>query len=162
MSLRKRPDGSKAAQRAQGAKPRPQQRLEKGGGNAPKSRVDDRIKKRMTMRYADISEPSHLSIPNMPSLPANPLPGTSVRGRDEQLFVESPTKQEDPRRADIKAMELENFDPEACKCVLVALLGISSRIFYLLRFEGQISQFNRGRTERPAVIAEGIQGCCSL
>jgi exocyst complex component 8 len=129
MSLRKRPDGSKTTQ---GAQPRPQQRSEKGVKNAPKSRVDDRIKKRMTMRYADISQPSQLSIPSLPPFPADTIPEVSIRGRDERLLVESPTAQGDPRRADVKAMEQENFDPEACKLVLIELahgMNIFSTIY---------------------------------
>ncbi|KAF8531522.1 Cullin repeat-like-containing domain protein [Gautieria morchelliformis] len=107
MSLRKRADGSKTAKEA----PRIQQRLQKGGKDAPKSRVDDRIKKRMTMRYADISGPTSLSIPNIPSLPTISRSGSKDEG-GQPLLVESPGA-EDPKRADVKAMEQDHFDPEA-------------------------------------------------
>jgi exocyst complex component 8 len=110
MSLRKRADGSKTAKEA----PRIQQRLQKGGKDAPKSRVDDRIKKRMTMRYADISGPTSLSIPNIPSLPNISRSGPKDEG-GQSLLVESPTAEEDPKKTDMKAMEQDNFDPEACK-----------------------------------------------
>ena len=115
MSLRKRPDGSKEAK---AALPRTQQRLQKGGKDAPKSRVDDKIKKRMSMRYADISEPSRLSIPNVPSLPSGPRsgpPGKDQKGQEQ--LIERPEAQEDSRKADMMAMEQENFDPEACEFV---------------------------------------------
>ena len=41
----------------------------RAGGNARKSRVDDKIKKRMSMRYADISSPTNVSIPALPTIP---------------------------------------------------------------------------------------------
>ena len=70
----------------------------------------------MTMRYADISEPSRLSIPNIPSLPNDLRSGTS--GRDQEAKVplaESLEALEDPMKADIQAMERENFDPDTCE-----------------------------------------------
>lgn len=109
MSLRKRPDGK--------AQLRPQQRLQKGGKDSTKSRVDDRIKKRMSMRYADISEPTRLSIPNVPSLPNGSNSGPSGRDKGGQTpLVESPGAQ-DTWKTDMITMERENFDPEACELV---------------------------------------------
>lgn len=94
------------------ARPRPNARPV--NKDARKSRVEDRIKKRMSMRYGDDPSASGRGRSgsgrggggDIPDLP--PLPGQrSERRKDRDI-------QEDPRAVDIDILEQENFDPEAC------------------------------------------------
>lgn len=115
-SLRSRP--SQAPRKAQ----RTPTRLAKpGAGVTPrdrgKNRVDDKIKKRMSMRYADISSPTHLNgIP--PPLPsAGQVSDLAARDADEDLRDRSNNR--DQARAasdDKKLLDAEDFDPAACAC----------------------------------------------
>lgn len=85
--------------------------------NAPrdvrKSRVDDKIKKRMSMRYADISLPTDIPpIPVVPPLPT-PSPVSFHPTRD------SPRHNDKLQRGaispdDKKLLSSEDFDPDAC------------------------------------------------
>ncbi|KZS93050.1 hypothetical protein SISNIDRAFT_550064 [Sistotremastrum niveocremeum HHB9708] len=75
-----------------------------------KSRVDDKIKKRMSMRYADISAPTGATIPDVPALPAGP--GVLLRNDGQRALTESPTP-EDPYVIDTEMLQREDFDPEA-------------------------------------------------
>jgi hypothetical protein len=78
-----------------------------------KSRVDDKIKKRMSMRYADISPPTSIPpVPVVPPLPA-PSPVSSHPPRD------TPRPDDKPLRGaissdDKKLLSAEDFDPDAC------------------------------------------------
>ncbi|KAF8590795.1 hypothetical protein K439DRAFT_1329052 [Ramaria rubella] len=101
-SLRRRPDGTKNVNQPPPPMPRPRP----GAGNAPKSRVDDRIKRRMTMRYADISEPTNVSVPDIPSLPVGPKANFAVKGQGQESRVDS-------GGIDVKTLGQENFDPDA-------------------------------------------------
>ncbi|VDB87561.1 unnamed protein product [Peniophora sp. CBMAI 1063] len=92
--------------------------------DARKSRVDDRIKKRLSTRYADISGPTSLSgAPAVPSLPAALRPGGSglglgfsgsARDNDESAapVVARPTKEE-LREAENKLLDSDEFDADA-------------------------------------------------
>jgi hypothetical protein len=73
--------------------------------NARKSTVDDKIKKRMSMRYADPAV--DLNIPAVPSLP------TTVEQQDEQSSLVG-EERGDSLDADKKVLEAEDFDPDAC------------------------------------------------
>lgn len=77
------------------------------------TRVDDKIKKRMSMRYVDISSPTEASIPAVPSLPFGLRPG-QVKNQSEFIREGSQVK-EDPKVADLKALDKEDFDPDACE-----------------------------------------------
>ena len=85
-----------------------------------KSRVDDKIKKRMSMRYADISAPTGVSVPPVPSLPIGTFglgaggAGIGAGGRDEEGVRDEREAREDPRETDLKALENEVFDPDTC------------------------------------------------
>ncbi|KAF8753719.1 Exocyst component 84 C-terminal [Rhizoctonia solani] len=46
----------------------PKQKLSKSNKDARKSRVDDKMKRRMSARYADISDPRDAEVPDMPDL----------------------------------------------------------------------------------------------
>jgi len=95
-----------------------------GAGPTPrdrgKNRVDDKIKKRMSTRYADISSPTQLSgVPAMPSLmniiPAGQSAGTPREGEED---VRDRTGTRDDAKVvsdDKKLLNAENFDPAACE-----------------------------------------------
>lgn len=85
-----------------------------------KSRVDDRIKKRMSMRYADISGPTNASVPPMPTVPMSLRPGVIGTVKEEVQSDDGASKKEkekyeDPRIADRKMLDKEDFDPDACE-----------------------------------------------
>ena len=78
-----------------------------------KSAVNDKIKKRMSMRYVDISGPTALNLP--PAVPELP---SSVRSKeqeqDEVVQDLSAQVQLDPRAANNAVLEKDDFDPDAC------------------------------------------------
>ncbi|KAJ3815643.1 hypothetical protein F5876DRAFT_30182 [Lentinula aff. lateritia] len=83
-----------------------------------RSRVDDKIKKRMSTRYADISSPTELNIPRVPTLPID-APG--VRGingeqdesvRDQEDLLSS-QKAADAAVEEKKLLDDKSFDPDA-------------------------------------------------
>ena len=87
--------------------------------DARKSRVDDRIKKRLSTRYADISGPTSLTAPAVPSLPAALRPGANGIGlglgaADEGVapIVARPTKEE-LREAENRLLDSDAFDADA-------------------------------------------------
>lgn len=111
MSLRKqRPDVNGRTN----GQLRPQQRMNRNG-----TRVEDRIKQRMSMRYADISAPIDLqAIPDVPALPVNlkvQISDNVIRGQFEN-GVPKERQQKDPRK-EFNAMEQDDFNPEACEYV---------------------------------------------
>lgn len=81
--------------------------------NARKSTVDDKIKKRMSLRYAEISLPTEASVPAVPTVPLEPRLG-AARDPDEIVRNTSEIK-EDPRVADQRLLDNEDFDPDTCK-----------------------------------------------
>ncbi|KAF9245627.1 hypothetical protein BU15DRAFT_85358 [Melanogaster broomeanus] len=78
--------------------------------NARKSTVDDKMKKRMSLRYAEISAPTEASVPAVPTLPLGLRPGVA-RDPDE-IVLDSTQVKEDPRAADQRLLDKENFDPD--------------------------------------------------
>ena len=113
----------------------------RAGGNARKSRVDDKIKKRMSMRYADISAPTGALVPDMPAMPIgmvnmgarraasgeSGMAGVGTAGMglsigmsrigEEEEFVREPAEgnlRDSTRGADLKDLQRESFDPDAC------------------------------------------------
>lgn len=99
---------SEARPRTQGSqklnKPAPSRSLRK-------SRVDAKIKKRMSMRYADISSPTGYDIPNVPSIPI--LSQQQIREEDETVKEIADVK-ENPLLDDLELLGRESFDPDAC------------------------------------------------
>ncbi|KAL1669579.1 Cullin repeat-like-containing domain protein [Schizophyllum commune] len=81
-----------------------------------KSRVDDKIKKRMSMRYAEISGPTPVGgIPAVPSLPAGMGAPRAFREQDE-LVREPKDKAAQEKQAkedDKKILDDDNFDADA-------------------------------------------------
>ena len=95
----------------------------RAGGNARKSRVDDKIKKRMSMRYADISSPTEASVPAVPSLPIGVRPGL-YRPQDEIVRPRETQPREDPRETDLKMLDQDAFDPDACMSLVLVRLRL--------------------------------------
>ena len=106
-----RPKGQRPASKLTRPPPAPNRRA---------TRVDDKIKKRMSMRYADISAPTGVSVPPVPSLPIGTFglgaggAGIGAGGRDEEGVRDEREAREDPRETDLKALENEVFDPDTC------------------------------------------------
>ncbi|PBL00232.1 hypothetical protein ARMGADRAFT_916969 [Armillaria gallica] len=99
--------GTKLSKIAQGVTSRPR--------DARKSRVDDKIKKRMSMRYADISGPTELNVPPMPSMPTvggitdgfqNEVVGEKIGSRDDGAAAAAAEE-------DKKLLDKDDFDPDA-------------------------------------------------
>jgi exocyst complex component 8 len=87
--------------------------------NVRKSRIDDKIKRRMSTRYATISAPTPADAtpPSVPTIPLG-LRGPSldvVRERDEVVY-QQPLSREDIRAAENRLLDVEGFDPDACAC----------------------------------------------
>ncbi|KAJ3972294.1 nuclear mRNA splicing protein [Lentinula raphanica] len=83
-----------------------------------RSRVDDKIKKRMSTRYADISSPTELNVPRVPTLPID-IAGSRRTGegqdesvRDKEDLVSS-QKAADAAAEEKRPLDDKNFDPDA-------------------------------------------------
>ena len=112
LRTRKAADAPKQGQRGPTRLAKPGAQLK-----ARKSRVNDKIKKRMSMRYADISGPTQLNdIPAVPSLPSAVRPPS--REQDEVVRDKSTASKETPKEADKKLLDQEEFDADACECML--------------------------------------------
>ena len=81
-----------------------------------KSRVDDKIKRRMSMRYADISIPQPTE--NIPALPGI-RPGfrpTHARTESEgSLRIKREKQKEEARAAEHRLLDKQDFDPDVCE-----------------------------------------------
>ncbi|KAI0311367.1 hypothetical protein OF83DRAFT_1278659 [Amylostereum chailletii] len=111
-SLRRRKSSAASAGPRPKASKQPA-KLSKPANESRKSRVDDRIKKRMSMRYADISAPTSL-VPAVPSIPTALRPGKPQERDDDSEIVQAraPSKEE-LKEAENKLLDTENFDPDA-------------------------------------------------
>lgn len=115
-SLRSRP--SQAPRKAQRT---PTKLSKQGPGPAPrdrnKTRIDDKIKKRMSMRYADISSPTELTgLPAMPSLAGMTSPPVrGMMGEGEEDVRDRTGSKDEAKVAvnDKKLLSAEDFDPDA-------------------------------------------------
>ena len=102
---------------SQGPKKRAQAKLAKPGAG-PRSKIDDKIKKRMSTRYADISSPTQVTVPPMPNLAMVPAGQNSAdyavleADEDKSIAKEEAKVVVDDR----KLLSAEDFDPNACKC----------------------------------------------
>ncbi|KAF8215824.1 hypothetical protein K438DRAFT_1914733 [Mycena galopus ATCC 62051] len=76
-----------------------------------KSKVDDKIKKRMSMRYADISGPTDLNVPPMPSMPG--MPRTTASREQDEVVMDRGAGREDRGVDDKKLLDKDDFDPDA-------------------------------------------------
>jgi hypothetical protein len=110
QSLRTRRASTKPPSKSQA---RQLKKSQPGARDVRKSRVDDKIKKRMSMRYADISAPNVLDIPSVPSLPS----ALRIGGDSEQdeVLRDRNSIVQDPRANDKSILEREDFDADACE-----------------------------------------------
>jgi hypothetical protein len=124
------PDNMETSLRSRPAKAPPRKvtrtptKLAKPGAPAArersKTRIDDKIKKRMSARYADISSPTQLTgIPGMPSMMGLIPAGegaVSPRDADEEVRDRADSREEAKSALDDKKLlSAEDFDPAACK-----------------------------------------------
>ncbi|KAI5991344.1 hypothetical protein EDC04DRAFT_2812211 [Pisolithus marmoratus] len=94
--------------------------------NARKSTVDDKIKKRMSLKYAEISSPTDVSVPVVPSIPIGLRPGLA-RDPDEIVRDVAEVK-EDPHLADQKLLDKQNFDPDVCKYSKYTIIHLKAKL----------------------------------
>ena len=84
--------------------------------DARKSRVDDKIKRRMSMRYADISVPQPTeNIPALPSIPAGFRPTHTRSESQGSMRIKRERQKEDARVAENKLLDKQDFDPDICE-----------------------------------------------
>ena len=76
------------------------------------TRVGEKMKKRMSMRYADISAPTDASVPDVPAIPIGMRATSSSYTQEEQRFTEEP--REDPMLSELRLLDKDDFDPDAC------------------------------------------------
>jgi len=90
--------------------------VRRGNTDARKSRVDDKIKRRMSTRYADISVPQPTeNVPALPSVPAG-LRSTHERSESQgSLRIKREKQKEDARTAENKLLDKQDFDPDVCE-----------------------------------------------
>ena len=93
------------------------------------TRVGEKMKKRMSMRYADISAPTDALVPAVPALPIGagrqPVPPAELLQQaqfgDGRLVAEP---REDAGAAELRLLDREDFDPDACAwCALCVWRG---------------------------------------
>ena len=120
------------------------QKLSKTKGNkdkdARKSRVDDKMKRRMSARYADISDPRDAEVPDMPDLRdlrriAGGSGGGGGGGGYAAMFYDDDEDEGAVGAAggdemggridvlDVRDLEQEEFDPDACECICLILIA---------------------------------------
>jgi exocyst complex component 8 len=100
------------------AKPRPPPQKSAPANARKSTAVDDRIKKRMSMRYADISLPTNLTEePKLPPLPSSVRPQNREQEQDEFVGERSSDPQAEAWAANIRTLERADFDPDACECI---------------------------------------------
>ncbi|KZT02064.1 uncharacterized protein LAESUDRAFT_815521 [Laetiporus sulphureus 93-53] len=75
------------------------------------TRVDEKMKRRMSTRYADISSPTEASVPAVPSLPIGIQPSPVKQHEAAIPEVSSPV--EDPRVTEARLLDEDDFDPDA-------------------------------------------------
>lgn len=83
-----------------------------------RNRIDDKIKKRMSMRYAEISSPTELT--GMPaimgSIPSSQDPDIPLDGDEDAVRDRSGTKEEAKAAMDDKRLlNAEDFDADKCE-----------------------------------------------
>ena len=90
--------------------------LKRKNTDVRKSRVDDKIKRRMSMRYADISVPQPTeNVPALPSIPAGFKPTHSQSESQGSSRIKREKHQEDARVAENKLLDKQEFDPDVCE-----------------------------------------------
>ena len=103
---------------SQGPKKKAQGKLAKPGAG-PRSKIDDKIKKRMSTRYADISSPTQLNVvPPMPNSGMVPAGQNSADYAVLEADEDKSVARDDATKVvvdDRKLLSAEDFDPNACE-----------------------------------------------
>lgn len=137
---------------------RPRGQLQKPARDARKStRVDDKIKKRMSMRYAEISSPTG-GVPAVPSIPLGLRPA-GYKGQD--IFI--PQTEEplgDPREAELRLLDQDEFDPDACE--RHASASWWCKLNKRNRSEVEDGQLDGGGVTLAAVVTTSVEGWSCL
>jgi len=90
--------------------------------DARKSRVDDKIKRRMSMRYADISVPQPTeNVPALPNIPAGFRPTHAQTESEGSIRIKREKQKEDARTAENRLLDKQDFDPDVCECGCTSL-----------------------------------------
>ena len=116
---------------SQGPRKKAQAKLAKPGAG-PRSKIDDKIKKRMSTRYADISSPTQPVVPPMPNLGMIPAGQNSADYAVPEADEERSVARDEARVVvdDRKLLSAEDFDPDACECeiqyILTSYLSINA------------------------------------
>jgi exocyst complex component 8 len=157
--------------------------VKSGSGRTPRdprkqsSRVDDKIKKRMSMRYNDVASPTDGNVPAMPGMPVGLMSQASMRGRPGREQDEVVKDREDAklRGNDNQLLDTDEFDPDACmSCSLwFRCLGVTDVCYS--SSENQAAELDGGRAQESSVLApqctsrhscrsaaECLQEVCSL
>ena len=122
---------------SQGPRKKAQGKLAKPGAG-PRSKIDDKIKKRMSTRYADISSPTQLTVvPPMPNL------GMVPAGQNSADYVVSEADEDrsvakDGAKVvvdDRKLLSAEDFDPNTCECEIQYSFGLYISIIAVLKLK---------------------------
>lgn len=91
------------------------------------TRVDEKMKRRMSARFADISSPTDALVPDVPSLPIGIGSATSP-SEFSQKGSAAPTiaSREDPWVADLRLLDVDEFDSDTCAgCFDVSVLQLT-------------------------------------
>ena len=97
--------------------PRPRANVALVRGDARKSRVDDKIKKRMSTRYADISGPTVIPhVPRVPALPMNLRPLEEEEEKDVEDIHGYRQNDAPSQVVDLAVLRQSDFNPESCRC----------------------------------------------
>jgi hypothetical protein len=121
-------------------------KLAKAPSARRRSAVDDKMKKRMSLRYA-ISAPTDAPVPAVPTIPLGLRPGP----RDPDAIV---LAREDPRLLDQRLLDGEDFDPDGCASPPWPHVPLTST----RRPQGKARQLDRGRAQVPPVLPARPQG----
>jgi hypothetical protein len=94
-------------------------------GAGPRSKIDDKIKKRMSTRYADISSPTQLTVPPMPNLNMVPAGQNSADYVVPEADEDKSVVRDEAKVVvdDRKLLSAEDFDPNACECEIQYSFG---------------------------------------
>ena len=93
--------------------------------DARKSRVDDKIKRRMSTRYADISVPQPTeNVPALPSVPAGFRPSHAQMESEGSIRIKREKQKEDARAAENRLLDKQDFEPDSCKCGCTSLSSV--------------------------------------
>ena len=77
------------------------------------TRVDEKMKRRMSARFAEISSPTDALVPDVPSLPIGVATSPSEISR-KGGSAPTITPREDPWVADLRLLDVDDFDPDTC------------------------------------------------